>query len=86
MENGKFESIHLHSWPKYDSKLAEPAKIVLVVQVNGKVRDRIEIERGIDQNMAEKLALSLPKVTRYLEDVLPKKTIFVPDRLINFVT
>jgi len=80
-----FESIHLHPWPKYDPKLAESEIIVLVVQVNGKLRDRIEAERGIDQKEAEKLALSSAKVTKYLQDKKLKKTIFVPDRLINFV-
>src|SRR4030042_680398 len=47
--NSKFSSIHHAPWPKFDPKLAEASQIVLVVQVNGKVRDRISVERGISQ-------------------------------------
>ena len=81
----KVKSIHLHPWPKYDPKLAEVSEIVLVVQVNGKVRDKIAVEQGIDQKQAQKLALESAKVTKYLGKAKLKRVIFVPDRLINFV-
>jgi len=83
--DSKFKSIHLHPWPKYDPKLAKSSQIVLVIEVNGKVRDKIEVPRGISQKEAEKLALTSAKVTKYLSGEKPKKVIFVPDRLINFV-
>ena len=79
------ESVHVHPWPEYDPKLAESDTIVLVVQINGKLRDRIITERGIDKKRAQELVLTLPKVTKYLGKAKPKRTIFVPDRLINFV-
>ena len=79
------DSIHLQLWPKYDPKLAEANEIVLVIQVNGRVRDKIAVERGIDQEQAQKLALESSKVTKYLGKVKPKRTIFVHNRLINFV-
>ena len=78
-------SIHLQSWPKYDPRLAEASEIVLVVQVNGKVRDKIIVERGIDKERVQKLALASGKVTKYLGKAKLKRTIFVRDRLINFV-
>jgi leucyl-tRNA synthetase len=78
-------SVHLAPWPKYDAKLAEAQDIVLVVEVNGKVRDKITVARGIGREEAEKLALTSEKVTKYLPKGKPKKVIFVPDRLVNFV-
>jgi leucyl-tRNA synthetase len=80
-----FKSIHTQAWPKYDPKLAEAQEIVLVVEVNGKVRDKIAVTRGIGREEAQKLVLESEKVTKYLHKGKPKKVIFVPDRLINFV-
>src|SRR3989344_5522085 len=78
-------SIHQQPWPKFDPKLAESKKIVLVVEVNGRVRDKIEVDRGIDREEAEKLALKSNKVTKYLQNKRVKRVIFVPDKLINLV-
>ncbi|KKR86203.1 MAG: Leucine-tRNA ligase [Candidatus Curtissbacteria bacterium GW2011_GWA1_41_11] len=83
--NSKFKSIHLHPWPKYDPKLATSAKIELVVEVNGKVRDRIVVDRGIEKADAQKLALDLKNTQKYISGKKPKKAIFIKDRLINFV-
>ena len=83
--SARFESIHLHHWPKYDPKLVQESKFTLVVQVNGKIRDKIEVRRGITQQEAEKMAMGTEKVKKYLAGKSFKK-IFVPDRLINFVT
>ena len=83
--NSKFNSIHLHPWPKYDPKLATSEKVELVVQVNGKVRDRITVNRGIAKEDAQKLALELKNTQKYLSGKVPQKVIFVKGRLINFV-
>jgi len=80
-----FKSIHLHPWPKYDPKLATSQKIELVVEVNGKVRDKIVVDRGIEKEDAQKLALDLKNTQKHLAGRLPKKVIFIKDRLINFV-
>jgi len=82
--SSKFKSIHVQPWPKYDPKLATASTITLVVQVNGKVRDRINVNRGIVKDEAERQALASSRVAKYL-DGKPKKIVFVPDRLINFV-
>ncbi|MBI2326754.1 leucine--tRNA ligase [Candidatus Curtissbacteria bacterium] len=79
------DSIHSQPWPKYDPALAQAKKITLVVQVNGKLRDRLPVEAGISQQEAEKLALASDKVQRWIGDANPRKVIFVNDRLINFV-
>ncbi len=78
-------SVHTQPWPKYDPKLAKPSRITLVVQVNGKVRERLVVAAGVSQNEAQRLALASPKVAKYLSKGKFKKAIFVPGRLINLV-
>ena len=51
------ESIHTHPWPSYDSKLATSSKVELVVEVNGKVRDKIVVDRGINKEDVQALVL-----------------------------
>ena len=79
------ESIHAHPLPKFDEKLATSPKIELVVQVNGKVRDKIIVDREIDKDSAQKLALAQKNTRKHLGGKEPKKAIFVKGRLINFV-
>jgi len=81
----KFKSIFQEKWPKYDPKLIEEEKITLVIQINGKVRDKIEVEKGISENKAKKLALSQSKIQKWLQNKKIKKAIFIKDKLINFV-
>jgi leucyl-tRNA synthetase len=72
-------------WPVYDTRLMEKEKVLLIVQINGKVRDKIEISPGISQKEASKLALNSEKIKVLLGGTPPKKIIFVPDKLINIV-
>ncbi len=78
-------SVHRHSWPEYDPKLAAVDQVTLVMQVNGKVRDRISVERGLPREAVEKLALRTDNVKRFLEDKEIVKVIIVPDKLVNIV-
>ena len=80
-------SIHTQPWPKYDPKLAREEKVEIVIQVNGKLRDRLEVERkkAEERSKIEKLAKESEKVQKYLKSKKIKKTIFVPGKLINFV-
>lgn len=79
------ESIFLQSWPKYDPRLIKEEIITLVIQVNGKVRDKIEVEADISREKAKELAFSQKKVKNWIEDKKIKKVIFVPGKLINIV-
>lgn len=81
-----FRSIHLEKWPEYDSKLIKEEKIILVIQINGKVRDKIETKANIFQKEAEKHVLNSEKIKKWLEGEKVIKTIFVPGKLINIVT
>ena len=78
-------SIHQQLFPEWDEQLAAEDTITLVVQVNGKVRDRIEVPVDIDQSAAQELALSSPKVKPYIEGKTVNKAIYVPGRLVNVV-
>lgn len=81
-----WHSIHRQGWPRYDPKLIKEEKILLIVQVNGKVRDRIEVEAAISKKKAQQLAFSREKVKKWIEGKKIKKIIFLPKKLINIVT
>jgi len=79
-------SIHQQRWPAFDPAIAAANEVTLVIQIDGKVRDRITAAAGISQSAAEDLAKASPKVKAALDGREPARTIFVPDRLVNFVT
>ena len=82
---GHAYSIHQQSYPAWDEDLAAEETITLVVQVNGKVRDRIEVPANIDEPTAHELALASAKVQPYTEGKVVDKAIYVPGRLVNVV-
>ena len=83
---GQAYSVHQQPWPEFDPALTVEETITLVIQVNGKVRDRIRVPAEIGDDRARKLALESERVQRYLEGIQPKKMIVVPGRLVNLVT
>ena len=78
-------SIHQQSFPTWDDDLAADDLITLVVQVNGKVRDRLEVPADIDEATAQAQALASPKVQTYTQGKSVTKTVYVPGRLVNLV-
>jgi leucyl-tRNA synthetase len=82
---GKSYSIHQQKWPAFDPAAAAEEQITLVVQVNGKVRDRIDVSVGISEADAKAAALSSEAVQKYLEGKQPKKVVVVPGRLVSIV-
>lgn len=82
---GKPYSIHTQSWPEVDEAAAAEEQITLVVQVNGKVRDRISVPADISEEKAKEIALSSEAVGKYLQDKPPRKVILVPGKLVNIV-
>jgi leucyl-tRNA synthetase len=78
-------SIHSQSWPQFDAGLAEDEVVPLVIQVNGKLRDRLMVTPEITQADAEKLALSSSKVLVHLAGKQVRQCIYVPGKLINLV-
>ncbi|NQV13410.1 MAG: class I tRNA ligase family protein, partial [Parcubacteria group bacterium] len=82
---GNKESISQEKWPEYDPKMVKEDTIELVIQINGKVRDKMSVEVGITEKEALKLAKKSEKVKKYLEGGEIKKVIFVPDKLLSLV-
>jgi leucyl-tRNA synthetase len=72
-------------WPQADPRLLERETLALVVQVNGKVRDRIEVATGTAEDEIKRLALERPNVQRHLDGKQVVKQVVVPGRLVNFV-
>lgn len=81
-ERGIFDGAN---WPAYDATRTTFDTVEFVVQVNGKVRARIPMSRGIAQQDAQAAALADDNVKRFVNGVTVRKAIFVPDRLLNLV-
>jgi leucyl-tRNA synthetase len=82
---GNRESIFKSSWPKYDPKLLVEENVELVLQVNGKLRSKVQVPVGISEEQLKKLVLEDQKVISCLEGKSPKKIIIVPQKLVNIV-
>jgi len=78
-------SIHNQPFPKWDEELAAEEEFTLVIQVNGKLRDRIRVPVTITEEEARELALSRERIKAYLKDGEFTRIIYVPRRLVNVV-
>ncbi|TET50495.1 MAG: hypothetical protein E3J64_08145 [Anaerolineales bacterium] len=83
--SGREYSIHQQSWPECDPGLAAEEVVTLIVQINGKVRGRIEVPAGIDEETAKETALADENVRRHLEGREIRRLVYVPGRLVNIV-
>jgi leucyl-tRNA synthetase len=83
---GHNASIHLEPWPGYDAELTRDELITVVVQVNGKVRDRLQVGAGTAEDEVRGMALRSEAVVKHLGGKPPKKVIYVPDKLLSIVT
>ena len=72
-------------WPQADAALLESDTVKLVVQVNGKVRDSIEVPSGTPEDEIKRLAIERPNVQRHLDGKSVVREVVVPGRLVNFV-
>ena len=82
---GNKKSIHLELWPECDPKLIETGEYDLIIQINGKMRDKIRISKRLERPEIEKLVMARDTVKKHINGKEVKKIIFVPNRLINFV-
>ncbi|MBU4351002.1 class I tRNA ligase family protein [Candidatus Parcubacteria bacterium] len=80
-------SVHQQPWPKFDEKLIIEDKVIMVIQINGKVRGQFEMDNQDSQDQAKVTdqARKHPQIIKYLEGKEASKNIFVPGKLINFV-
>jgi leucyl-tRNA synthetase len=82
---GHQDSVHDQIWPEYDPLLIVDDVFTVVIQVNGKVRDRLEVASDISESELQELALKSAKVQAARDGRDPKKIIYVPGRVMNFV-
>ena len=85
VRRGNPYSIHQQMWPAYDAAAAAEELIMLVVQINGKVRDRIEVAADISEAAAKAAALASEQVQKHLEGREPKKIVYVTGKLVSIV-
>jgi leucyl-tRNA synthetase len=78
-------SIHSQQWPECNAKYLVEKKVFLLIQINGKIRDTIEVDYDIKEEKARELAISSEKIKKWLGEETIKKIIFVPGKLINIV-
>ena len=78
-------SVHTQAWPAYNAELAADRVLTLVVQINGKVRGRVELPADVDEETAKAAAMENPNVLRHLEQQQVVKVLYVPGRLVNIV-
>ena len=78
-------SIHETDWPVFEEKLAKTSAITLVVQINGKVKDKIEVDSESSKEELEKAAMASEKIQDAINGKTVVKTIVVPGRLVNIV-
>ncbi|MDR0562143.1 MAG: class I tRNA ligase family protein, partial [Spirochaetaceae bacterium] len=82
---GHTESVSQAEWPRYDEALAADQDSLIVVQVNGKLRDKFTVPAGTAVEELERQAQALPGVRKWLEGRAILKVIAVPDKLVNIV-
>jgi leucyl-tRNA synthetase len=83
---GNPTSVHVSSWPSFDPELAREERVTLVVQVDGKVRDRVEVDASADEATCRELALASENARRFLDGREVRQVIVRPPRLVNIVT
>ena len=84
-QTGRAYSVHRQAWPDWDPDLAADEVVTLVVQVNGRVRDKIEVSADVTEDRARQLALSSRRVQAHVEGKEIARLVYVPGRLVNVV-
>ena len=85
MAESAYASIHVQPWPEYDPALIVDATVTIVVQVNGKVRDKLDLAPNVAEAEVRERALASAKVRSAMEGRALKKFIYVPGRLASVV-
>lgn len=82
---GEESSVHRASWPAVDTRAMEEDSFTLVVQVNGKLRDRLTLPVGTPEKVIRERALLAEGAAKFIEGKTVRKVIVVPGRLVNVV-
>ena len=84
-ELGHADTIHVSHWPKWDEKYLVSDVMTIIVQVNGKLRAKLELPADTDKDAVEQAALADENVIKFTSNKPPKKVIYVPKKLVNIV-
>lgn len=79
-------SVHTQAWPAYDPELARTPEVTLVVQVDGRVRDRLTVPEDLPEAEARALALASERVRQHLDGRVVKDVVYVPGKVVNIVS
>ena len=82
---GHAGSVHQQAWPAWDAELARDEMVQIPIQVNGKLREVIEVPADIQLDELRQAALDLPRVQQHLEGRQVVKMIYVPGKVLNFL-
>ena len=82
---GNKSSVHLEAWPDYDETLLAEETVTVAIQINGKLRDTVQVKKGLAEDDIKKLVLSREKIKNYLEGKEVRKFIYIQNRLTNIV-
>lgn len=82
---GHTDSIHVDHWPKWDNAYIQDEVVTVIVQVNGKLRAKLEVEKDASEENVTAMALADENVLKFTENKQPAKVIYVPGRLVNIV-
>jgi leucyl-tRNA synthetase len=82
---GHKDSVSVSKWPAYIEELTHDNEVNIVVQINGKIRDKFTAAAGTAKEELEKIAFALPGVKKWLEGQTVVKAIIIPDKLVNIV-
>ena len=84
-EMGHDDTVHVGHWPKWDEKYLKSSVMTIIVQVNGKLRAKLELSSDMDKQGVEAAALADENVQKFTNNKPPKKMVYVPGKLVNIV-
>ena len=82
---GHEQSLYFEKWPLFNPQLIKEEELLIIIQVNGKVRDKVKVAAGSSEEEIKKLVLELPKIKKWIEGKKADKLIYIPDKLLNIV-
>ncbi|MFW6251637.1 MAG: leucine--tRNA ligase [Halanaerobium sp.] len=82
---GNEQNVHQADWPDYDEEALKKDEITIVIQVNGKVRDKINVAADAEEDLVKEKAKEAENIKSYLEEGNLVKTIYIPKKLVNLV-
>ena len=85
-EMGHDDTVHVGRWPKWDEKYLKSSVMTIIVQVNGKLRAKLELPSDMDKQGVEAAALADENVQKFTNNKPPKKMVYVPGKLVNIVS